>query len=246
MLRPPTPRLLPATIVALAAVLTMKSVDLVLTAIPGRTAARLDVLPHAILATLGADRSAGGGMVPAAQAAETTTPPPPKAEPQGAAKQPDAKATAAAAPAKPAEPPISDAERKILLDLRQRRQELDQRESAVAAREAVLAAAEAKLEGRVDQLQSLQTRLEALDSERQKREEAGWQGLVKTYETMKPRDAAAIFNDLDMPVLLQVVDRMKDAKAAAVLAAMRVDKARELTDQLAQMRAKRNTVASAG
>ena len=132
----------------------------------------------------------------------------------------------------------------MLQELRQRRDELDRRDSEVAAKEAVLAAAERKLEARVDELQALQKRLEALDSSRQQREEAGWQGLVKTYEAMKPRDAAAIFNDLDMQVLLQVVDRMKEAKAAPVLAAMRVDKARELTDQLAQMRAKRSTIAA--
>jgi flagellar motility protein MotE (MotC chaperone) len=53
---------------------------------------------------------------------------------------------------------------------------------------------------------------------------------------MKPKDAAAIFNDLQMPVLLQVLDRMKDAKAAAVMAAMNPDRARDVTAELAQMR----------
>jgi flagellar motility protein MotE (MotC chaperone) len=89
-------------------------------------------------------------------------------------------------------------------------------------------------------LQALQKKLESLDAARQQREDAGWQGLVKVYETMKPRDAAAIFNDLDMPVLLQVVDRMKEAKAAPVMAAMQPDKAREVTKKLADMRTRRN------
>ncbi len=53
---------------------------------------------------------------------------------------------------------------------------------------------------------------------------------------MKPRDAATIFNDLSMPVLLQLLDRMKDSKAAAVMAAMNPDKARDVTAELAQMR----------
>ena len=73
------------------------------------------------------------------------------------------------------------------------------------------------------------------------REDTSWQGLVKLYEAMKPRDAATIFNDLEMPVLLQVVDRMKEAKAAPVLAAMQPDKARDLTAKLAQMRTQRDT-----
>jgi flagellar motility protein MotE (MotC chaperone) len=57
---------------------------------------------------------------------------------------------------------------------------------------------------------------------------------------MRPRDAATIFNDLEMPVLLQVVDRMKEAKAAPVLAAMQPDKARDLTAKLAQLRTQRD------
>ena len=90
------------------------------------------------------------------------------------------------------------------------------------------------------ELQALQKKLEGLDAARKEREEAGWQGLVKLYEAMKPRDAATIFNDLEMPVLLQVVDRMKEAKAAPVLAAMQPDKARDLTAKLAQMRTRRD------
>src|SRR4029077_19467569 len=96
------------------------------------------------------------------------------------------------------------------------------------------------LSARVSELQALQTRLEALEATRKQREDTSWQGLVKVYEAMKPRDAATIFNDLDMPVLLQVADRMKEAKAAPILAAMQPDKARELTARLAQLRTRRD------
>jgi hypothetical protein len=81
-------------------------------------------------------------------------------------------------------------------------------------------------------------KLESLDASHQQQEDNAWQGLVKVYETMKPRDAAAIFNDLGMPVLLAVVGRMKEAKAAAILAAMTPDKARDVTTQLALFRTK--------
>jgi flagellar motility protein MotE (MotC chaperone) len=147
------------------------------------------------------------------------------------------------AAAKPPEetvpPPVTDAERTVLLELRQRREELDARDAASAARESLLVAAEQKLSARVGELQALQAKLEALETARKEHEDVSWQGLVKLYEAMKPRDAATIFNDLEMPVLLQVVDRMKDAKAAPVLAAMQPDKARDLTGKLAQMRTQR-------
>ena len=50
--------------------------------------------------------------------------------------------------------------------------------------------------------------------------------MVKLYEGMRPRDAATIFDDLEMPVLVQLVDRMREAKAAPVIGAMRPDRAR--------------------
>jgi flagellar motility protein MotE (MotC chaperone) len=93
----------------------------------------------------------------------------------------------------------------------------------------------------VEELQALQSRLEGLDADRRKREDASWQGLVRLYESMKPREAATIFNDLDMPTLLRIVDRMKEAKAAPVMAAMNPDKARDVTIQLAQMRLRRES-----
>jgi len=147
---------------------------------------------------------------------------------------------APAAPVETAPPPVADAEKAILLELRQRRQELEERDAALSSRESLMAAAEQKLAARVAELTALQKKLEALEASRKEREDASWQGLVKLYEAMKPRDAATIFNDLEMPVLLQVVDRMKEAKAAPVLAAMQPDKARDLTAKLAQMRTQRD------
>jgi flagellar motility protein MotE (MotC chaperone) len=143
-------------------------------------------------------------------------------------------------------PPATDGERAVLLELRQRRQELEAREATLAARESMLAAMEQKLTARVEELQALQKKLESLDASHKQQEDAAWQGLVKVYETMKPRDAAVIFNELGMQVLLAVVDRMKEAKAAAILAAMAPDKAREVTMQLAQSRAKTTVDADPG
>ena len=90
----------------------------------------------------------------------------------------------------------------------------------------------------------MQQRLEALESDRKAHDEANWRGLVKMYETMKPRDAAAIFNDLDLPVLLPVLDRMKETKAASVLAAMQPERARQVTAELAQLRTRSITPAT--
>jgi len=182
------------------------------------------------------------------QAAAASTPPTPAAtapahfdatRPEPAHADPTCRAEASG----PAGPPISDSERALLLDLRGRRAELDAQAAALAVREATLGAAEKRLAARLDELNALQKRLEALEVERQAHDEANWRGLVKLYETMKPRDAAAIFNDLDLPVLLPVLDRMKEAKAAPVLAAMPPERARQVTAELAQLRTRAVTPA---
>lgn len=150
----------------------------------------------------------------------------------------------AAAPAPPPAPapevptPEERAERALLEGLRARRTELDGRDAALSAREMVLAAAERRLGQRIEELAALQQRLEAIDQGRGEREEAGWRQMVTLYERMRPRDAAAIFNDLEMPVLVQLLDRMREAKAAPVLGAMKPDRARLLTAELARHRSR--------
>jgi len=148
-----------------------------------------------------------------------------------------------APPVPTAEAPVSDAERGLLLDLRHRRTELDARARGLDQREAVLAAAQARLSARVDELTALQAKLEALEAARQSHDSANWAGLVRVYETMKPRDAATIFDALDMQVLLAVLDRMAERKAAPILAAMQPDRARLATQLLAELRTKSVTPA---
>jgi flagellar motility protein MotE (MotC chaperone) len=51
---------------------------------------------------------------------------------------------------------------------------------------------------------------------------------------MKPKDAATIFEGMELPPLLQLLTRMKDLKTAPILAAMAPEKARAVTIAMAQ------------
>ena len=141
-------------------------------------------------------------------------------------------------PSLPATPPsaASTAELQLLQDLRKRRQALDERERQLDQKADLIQSAGLRLQAKLDELSALQIRLEQVEDDRRKRNAANWGGLVKTYEDMKPRDAAGIFNVLDMNVLLEVLDRMDERKAAAVLAAMLPERARLATQMLAQKR----------
>jgi flagellar motility protein MotE (MotC chaperone) len=237
----PAPRLLPVTIAVLAALLAVKTIDLARYAAAVRYDAGAAVMAQARAAT-------PDTPPPAAPAAAKAAGSPTAAAPAAPSAVPASPSPASPSPASPSPSPplaISEGERAILLDLRQRRQQLDARDAALAARESILAAAEQKLEAQAQALTALQKKLQDLEDVRTQREEAGWQGLVKLYEDMKPRDAATIFNDLDMPVLLAVVDRMKELKAAPILAAMNPDKARDVTTGLARLRTHRQAEGTA-
>jgi flagellar motility protein MotE (MotC chaperone) len=230
MLKVSTPRLLPATIAAMGTLLLLKGGVLL-----------QSVVTHG--------ETSASGMVGAAYAASSEqTKDLSKEAGQDAGK--DAakpKAAAAGAPSSPpiapeGPPPVSETEKALLQDLRQRRLDLDKRAATVSARESAMIATEQKLAERVAELQALQRKLEGLDAAQKQKEDAGWQGLVRLYETMKPKDAATIFNDMSMPVLLQILDRMKDAKAASVMAAMSPERARDVTGELAQMRTGRDAM----
>lgn len=211
----PRPRLLPVSIAAMVALFIVKAGGL-----------------------FGAFSGAAGVIAPARAAdpppaAPRPVPPPVRAE-RPAATPPSAQPASAVAPE-----PAARAERALLEQLRARRAEIEAREQAVAAQEVMLQAAERRLSRRIEELAALQQRLEGLDRARSEREEAGWRGLVRTYETMRPRDAAAIFNELEMPVLVEILDRMGERKAAPVIGSMRPEQARLVTAELARHRARR-------
>jgi flagellar motility protein MotE (MotC chaperone) len=228
MLKIPAPRLLPATITAMAALLLLKCAVLL------QAAVSHGPKPDAVMVAAANAASSDQTKEPA------KAPPPPPVQPK-----PVAPTASAPPPEQSGPPPISDSERALLQDLRQRRQELDARAAAIQTRESVLVASEQKLSARLTELQALQQKLEGLNAAQMQKEDAGWQGLVKLYEDMKPQDAATIFNDLSMPLLLQVLGRMKDAKAATVMAAMSPEKAREVTTGLARIRTGRDASGAA-
>ncbi|MBO6679899.1 hypothetical protein [Parvibaculum sp.] len=129
--------------------------------------------------------------------------------------------------------PISKSEMTVLESLSERRKELATRAEALDTRERLLAAAEKRVEDRIAELKEIEARINARIGEQDAENEARLAGLVAMYETMKPKDAARIFERLDMGVLLDVVKRMQPRKMAAVMAAMDPVTAQDLTVELA-------------
>lgn len=138
---------------------------------------------------------------------------------------------------KPLDPVLfTRSEIELLQDLSKRRKELDAREQTVIQKEGLLTAAEDRIDKKIVELQKVRTEIEGLIKTYDEQEEGEIKGLVQIYEKMKPKDAARIFDELDMDILLQVFDRMKASKSASVLANMRPQKAKEVTSRIAERR----------
>ena len=97
-------------------------------------------------------------------------------------------------------------------------------------------AAEQELDRKYSELVSLRSELEGLLEEQSEEEQKSITKLVKMYEGMKAKDAAAIFNSLDIDILVNVISRMSERKSAPILAAMNPDRARTVTIMLAEER----------
>jgi flagellar motility protein MotE (MotC chaperone) len=128
----------------------------------------------------------------------------------------------------------TDEEIEVLQALSQRREELEARDRELQQRAALLAATEQRMDRKLQELKVLQATIEGLVARHDAEEEKKFKSLVKIYENMKPRDAAQIFEQLEMEVLLEVVGRMSERKVAPILAEMDPGKAKDVTFQLAQ------------
>lgn len=131
---------------------------------------------------------------------------------------------------------FSKDEMHVLQDLSQRRKELDKEQETLDMRENVLKATENKLDQKVQELKSLQAQVSELMKGYDAQENAKFHSLVKIYENMKPREAAKIFDELEMPMLVQIVTRMKEVRVAPIIASMNPSKAKELSIELSKQR----------
>lgn len=234
--------LLPLTVVVGVMVMGMRAADMWSTLESGRLSL------HPALAQDASSSSVAGSSTGAAGAAPVA----PAAADSGSSSAPASASSAAATNGETGlnmpeltPPPDADAgpaEMDVLKQLAARRAELDKRAHALDTREALIKIAEQRVDQKIKEMETLRLQLQGMVNQANGAQQAQLDNLVKIYETMKPADAAKIFDTLDMPVLLGVIQRMKPARTAPVLALMTPDKARDVTvaltkqDQLPQVK----------
>ena len=125
------------------------------------------------------------------------------------------------------------AERAILERLQSRREELDTRARELDMRENLIQGAEKRVEARLNELKEVEARIKVETAQKDQAEVAGLKDLVTMYENMKPRDAAKIFDRLDITVLIEVASQINPRKMSDIMAQMSAETAERLTVELA-------------
>lgn len=175
-----------------------------------------------------------------ATAAAAATPATPPVDPAAAAPPPQ---TASAAPTTLAKAnswhstsELTPSEVEVLQQLARRREALAARSDDIERREIVLRAAEQRIGQKLDELKGMQTTLEKLLKSYDEQKKGQIESLIKIYENLKPKDAAQIFEELEMETLLMVAEGMKERKLAPVLAQLSPSRAKDITEELAHQR----------
>lgn len=133
-----------------------------------------------------------------------------------------------------AQPQVSASERAILERLQARRQEIESRQREIDIRESLLKSAEKRIENKVEEMKAVESRIAATQAEQKAAEAQRLKGLVTMYEGMKPKDAARVFDRLEMSVLIEIASAIAPRKMSDILGLMSSEAAERLTVEMAR------------
>lgn len=221
-------RFLPVTIFAAALMLTVKI---------GHIWEGLDGMLVGAISVAGAEAQQPGAQAPSAPPPAADAAPANAGLPGVAGPATNGQANEAPAVMKIDDPTLlTQSEIDLLQQLAVRREAIETREREIAMREGLLKAAESRIDKKVQEMKLLQTTVAKLIETYSEQQAAKMASLVKIYENMKPKDAARIFEELDMDTLLLVAERMKERSLAPIMANMDPGKARDITVDLSRRR----------
>ena len=124
---------------------------------------------------------------------------------------------------------FSNSEIAILQELAERREALDARAKEIDKRALQLKVAEDEIDKKIAQLKKYEERLTELTNKYNKKEKENIDALVKLYTAMKPKDAARIFNTLDLEITVAILKGMKPSTTSTIISQMNSERAQEIT-----------------
>ena len=229
--RGPTFRFLPAVIVVAVCLLGLRIQVLVSDLVSNRSSTSLAVEQPTALAQQPAMPAAGEADKKPVEGMDKSGEAAPAEGREGAEEAEPASEPMAFKPSE-----LTKSEIDTLQRLSERRELIDLRERELQQKESLVKAAEQRLDQKISQMQEVEKQLQGLVQQYDAKKKAEIEQLVKTYTAMEPKDAARIFDELDMTILVAVVTRMIEKKVAPILSQMNAPKARQLTEELSSRR----------
>ena len=129
---------------------------------------------------------------------------------------------------------VSPTEKAILERLQSRRQELDARAREMDIRESLLRAAEQRIQSKTEEMKAIESRISTAQTAKSEADNARFKSIVTMYEGMKPKDAAKVFDRLEMSVLIEIASQIAPRKMSDILGLMTPEAAERLTVELAR------------
>jgi len=103
-------------------------------------------------------------------------------------------------------------------------------------REDLLRATEGRITKRIDEMKGMEAKLGEAAKAKDEGNSQQISDLVKMYESMKAKDAARVFDKLDIALLAEIARQMNPKKLGDVVAKMAPDQAEKLTVELSNRR----------
>lgn len=129
-------------------------------------------------------------------------------------------------------PSFSDSEIALLQELAERREALEIKSQEIDKRAVQLKVAEEEIDKKLEQLREYEQRLGKLINQYSEKEQENINSLVKLYSSMKPKDAARIFNTMNLDISTAILKGMKPSASSAILSQMDSEKAQAITAEL--------------
>ncbi len=127
---------------------------------------------------------------------------------------------------------FSSSEILILQDLAERREALDIRAKEIDKRAIQLKVAEDEIDKKIKQLSEYEQRLSKLINQYSQKEQENIDALTKLYTSMKPKDAARIFDTMDLEISVAILKGMKPSSSSAIISQMTAQQAQAITAKL--------------
>lgn len=134
------------------------------------------------------------------------------------------------------DPRVKTAAQDIMGDIKSHQPQIESQNKVYEAQQENLETERRALDQQIQNLKNSEADLDAKRTEQKKAFETEVDRLARVYEQMPPKDAAVVFNILDMHVMVPVALHMNPRKASAIIGNMYPDRANILSQYMAGIR----------